>query len=51
MEIYNNAGEHVRTQEFDLRLHGYFILDKDTPILFIIEEECLIMSASGITKI
>ncbi|MEZ3426640.1 MAG: hypothetical protein K1W13_04465 [Lachnospiraceae bacterium] len=48
MEIYNNAGEHVRTQEFDLD-YTDILFDKDTYIIYN-EEECLIMSMSGITK-
>ena len=48
MEIYNNAGEHVRTQEFDLD-YTDILFDKDTYIIYN-EEECMIMSMSGVEK-
>lgn len=48
MEIYNNAGEHVKTQEFDLD-YTDILFDKDTYIIYN-EEECIIMSMSGVEK-
>lgn len=48
MEIYNNAGEHVKTQEFNLD-YTDILFDKDTYIIYN-EEECIIMSMSGVEK-
>lgn len=48
MEIYNNIGEHVRTQEFDLD-YTDVLFDKDTYIIYN-EEECMIVSMGGVKK-
>ena len=48
LEIYDNAGERVRSQEFNLD-YTDILFDKDTYLIYN-EEECLIMTMDGVEK-
>lgn len=48
IEIYNKAGERVRTQEFNLD-YTDIVFDKDTYIIYN-EEECIVMTMDGLEK-
>lgn len=48
LEIYDKAGERVRTQEFNLD-YTDIVFDKDTYIIYN-EEECIVMTMDGLEK-